>query len=76
MNQGKGSAQFDFGLWTRQIVAELIAQKCSVKLGVTAIGRLLYELDITDVCTDTTSFADRTVCRSRSYACRHVVRCD
>src|SRR5438046_3747507 len=38
---------FDFGLWTRQIVAELIAQKCGVKLGVTAIGRLLYELDIT-----------------------------
>src|ERR1700751_1943646 len=28
---------FDFGLWTRQIVAELIAQKCGVKLGVTAI---------------------------------------
>src|ERR1700746_2326770 len=37
---------FDFGLWTRMIVAELIAQKCGVKLGVTAIGRLLYELDI------------------------------
>jgi len=38
---------FDFGLWTRRIVAELIAQKFGVRLGVTAIGRLLYELDIT-----------------------------
>jgi transposase len=38
---------FDFGLWTRQIVAALIAQKVGVQLGVTAIGRLLAELDIT-----------------------------
>jgi transposase len=38
---------FDFGLWTRQIVGELIAEKFGVRLGVTAIGRLLYELDIT-----------------------------
>jgi transposase len=38
---------FDFGLWTRQIVAALIAQKFGVRLGVTAIGRLLTELDIT-----------------------------
>jgi transposase len=38
---------FDFGLWTRQIVAALIAQKFSVELGVTAVGRLLAELDIT-----------------------------
>jgi transposase len=38
---------FDFGLWTRQIVAALIAQKFGVRLGVTAIGRLLAELDIT-----------------------------
>jgi len=38
---------FDFGLWTRRIVAELITQKFGVGLGVTAIGRLLYELDIT-----------------------------
>src|SRR5687767_7244108 len=27
---------FDFGLWTRQIVAALIAERCGVKLGVTA----------------------------------------
>jgi transposase len=38
---------FDFGLWTRQIVAALIAQRFGVKLGVTAVGRLLAELDIT-----------------------------
>jgi len=38
---------FDFGLWTRQIVAALIAQKFGVQVGVTAVGRLLAELDIT-----------------------------
>ena len=38
---------FDFGLWTRQIVAALIAQKFGVRIGVTAVGRLLAELDIT-----------------------------
>jgi transposase len=38
---------FDFGLWTRRIVAQLIEQKFGVPLGVTAIGRLLAELDIT-----------------------------
>lgn len=38
---------FDFGLWTRQIVAGLIAKRFGVKLGVTAVGRLLAELDIT-----------------------------
>jgi transposase len=38
---------FDFGLWTRQIVAALIAERIGVKLGVTAVGRLLAELDIT-----------------------------
>jgi transposase len=38
---------FDFGLWTRQIVAALIARRFGVKLGVTAVGRLLAELDIT-----------------------------
>jgi transposase len=38
---------FDFGLWTRQIVAGLITKRFGVKLGVTAVGRLLAELDIT-----------------------------
>jgi transposase len=38
---------FEFGLWTRQIVSALIAERLGVKLGVTAVGRLLAELDIT-----------------------------
>ena len=38
---------FEFGLWTRQIVSALIAERFGVKLGVTAVGRLLAELDIT-----------------------------
>jgi len=38
---------FDFGLWTRQIVGELIAQKFGIRLGVTAVGRLLAALDVT-----------------------------
>jgi transposase len=38
---------FDFGLWTRKIVAELVKEKFGVRLGVTAIGRLLSQLDIT-----------------------------
>jgi transposase len=38
---------FDFGLWTRRIVGELIEEKLGVRLGVTAVGRLLAELDIT-----------------------------
>src|ERR1043165_9803178 len=37
---------FDFGLWTRHIVAALIAQKVGVRLGVTAVGRLLGGVDI------------------------------
>jgi len=38
---------FDFGLWTRRIVADLIEKKFGKKLGVTAVGRLLAELEIT-----------------------------
>lgn len=38
---------FDFGLWTRQIVAQLIEQRTGVRLGVTAVGKLLAQLDIT-----------------------------
>ena len=38
---------FDCGLWTRQIVVELIGQKFGIRLGVTAVGRLLAELDVT-----------------------------
>jgi transposase len=38
---------FDFGLWTRRIVADLIKRKFKTKLGVTTVGRLLAELRIT-----------------------------
>jgi transposase len=38
---------FDFGLWTRKIVAELVREKFGVDLGLTAVGRLLSQLDIT-----------------------------
>lgn len=38
---------FDFGLWTRRIVADLIEQKMDIVLSVTSVGRLLAELDIT-----------------------------
>lgn len=38
---------FDFGLWTRRIVAELIERRFKKTLGITTIGRLLAELQIT-----------------------------
>ena len=38
---------FDLGLWTQQIVVERIEQKFRIRLGVTAGGRLLAELDVT-----------------------------
>lgn len=38
---------FDFGLWTRRIVSELVQRKFGVHLGVTAVGRVLQELGIT-----------------------------
>lgn len=38
---------FDFGLWTRGIVASLIKERFKVRLGVTAVGRMLHRLDIT-----------------------------
>jgi transposase len=38
---------FDFGLWSRRIVAELIEKKMGVTLCWTAVGRLLASLDIT-----------------------------
>jgi len=38
---------FDFGLWTRKIVAALIQRKLGIALGITSVGRLLAELDIT-----------------------------
>jgi len=38
---------FDFGLWSRRIVRELIGAKFGIQLGLTAVGRLLAGLDIT-----------------------------
>jgi len=38
---------FDFGLWTRKIIAEMILEKFGVTMKLTAVGRLLSQLDIT-----------------------------
>ena len=38
---------FDFGLWTRQIVAELIQSKFRKKLSVATVGRMLHAWGIT-----------------------------
>jgi len=38
---------FDFGLWTRNLVAALIRERFGVGLGRTAVGKLLAELGIT-----------------------------
>lgn len=38
---------FDFGLWTRQIVAKLIETKMGILLSVSSVGKLLASLEIT-----------------------------
>jgi transposase len=38
---------FDFGLWTRQIVAHLIEDRFGIVLGVTAVGDLLHRQGLT-----------------------------
>ena len=38
---------FDFGLWTRRIVADLIETRMGIVMGLTAVGRLLASLSIT-----------------------------
>jgi transposase len=38
---------FDFGLWTRSVVVDLIDHKFGVRLGVTAVGELLAKLGLT-----------------------------
>jgi len=38
---------FDFGLWTRKVVAELIERRFGISLGLTAVGRALAKLEIT-----------------------------
>lgn len=46
---GKNPLQygFDFGLWTRAIVRELIQQRFGISLSLTSVGSLLAELDLT-----------------------------
>ena len=46
---GRNPLQYglDFGLWTRQIVSTLIAQKFGIRMGVTAVGALLAKLGLT-----------------------------
>jgi len=38
---------FDFGLWTRQVIAELIKEKMHKDVSITTVGRILEELNIT-----------------------------
>ncbi len=38
---------FDFGLWTRLVVRQLIADKFGANFGVTAVGKLLAKLGLT-----------------------------
>src|SRR5436190_345975 len=38
---------FDFGLWTRQVVAELLADRFRVKLSLASVGKLLAALGLT-----------------------------
>ena len=46
---GKNPMQygFDFGLWTRQIVRELVQEKFAVKLSLATVGALLARLGLT-----------------------------
>ena len=41
------SMAWDFGLWTRSLVAALIERKFAIRLGVTAVGELLAKLGLT-----------------------------
>jgi len=38
---------FDFGLWTRQIVAELISEKFKIEMSLSGVGKLLKRLGLT-----------------------------
>jgi len=46
---GKNPRQygFDFGLWTRGLIRDLVEEKFGVKMGLTATGALLARLEIT-----------------------------
>jgi transposase len=39
--------KFEFALWTREMVQELIKKKFNIKLGLKAVGRLLAQLGLT-----------------------------
>ncbi len=45
---GKNPRQhgFDFGLWTRQVVRELIEKKCAARLSLASVGTLLARLGL------------------------------
>lgn len=38
---------FDFGLWTRRLIVDLIQEKFGISIGLTAVGALLARLEIT-----------------------------
>lgn len=38
---------FDFGLWTRQMVSDLINDRLNIRLGLTAVGDLLHRVGLT-----------------------------
>ena len=38
---------FDFGLWTRQIVAALIVERFGIELSLASVGKLLASLNLT-----------------------------
>ena len=47
---GKNPMQygFDFGLWTRQIAGDLIAQRFGVTLSLASVGSLLAQVGLTE----------------------------
>ena len=38
---------FDFGLWTRKVVAELISDKFAIELSLASVGKLLADVGLT-----------------------------
>lgn len=38
---------FDFGLWTRQIISELILKEFDIEMSITSVGKLLHRLGLT-----------------------------
>jgi transposase len=46
-SKGQRKHGFDFGLWTRLMVRQLIAEKFDVNLGITAVGKLPAKMGLT-----------------------------